>query len=233
MREAITFSPFDSRIFVPPIDPPIRNVDWRWANAHPSITAGERNDSHRKSSSRVDALVEFVDIYPTLVVMAGLPAVPVCPATDKEAAATKLCTEGRALVTKTHALREEDDSGDRAAFSMWVGGEASGYTIRRGAYRYTGRTIDSLPILWISLPIVALSAPFLPLFACAEWVTPKSREGPPSSWEVVATELYNHTVDAQEGFNVADSLGSTAVIAKLSTALRSGWRNQTLAKELL
>jgi iduronate 2-sulfatase len=146
---------------------------------------------------RVEAIVEFVDIFPTLVAMAGLPALPPCPSTDEASAATKCCTQGRSLVIAEDGPAQDMEQ-ERAAFSLWVGGKAAGYTIRSGMYRYT------------------------------EWVALESRSAKqPVKWEVLATELYNHTIDSLEGINIASAPGSASVAAVLSQRLRAGWRNQS------
>jgi|EP01043_Picozoa_sp_COSAG02_P002470 iduronate 2-sulfatase len=49
----------------------------------------------KPASGRTDALVEFVDIYPTLTDLAGLPVVPRCPASRTDA--IDACTDGVSL----------------------------------------------------------------------------------------------------------------------------------------
>ena len=126
-----------------------------------SCCAGASNGGDTRNSevfwrlapaAQVDAIVEFVDIFPTLVTLAGLRTLPPCPATNEAASKTKLCSEGRSLATKQQEAKRpenaqqrqyEDEDEERAAFSLWVGKAAAGFTIRRGAYRYTGeRHID-------------------------------------------------------------------------------------------
>jgi hypothetical protein len=45
------------------------------------------------------------------------------------------------------------------------------------------------------------------------------------NWTALAgRELYNHSSDYQENWNVAEEPASAAVVAELSTQLRAGWR---------
>jgi arylsulfatase A-like enzyme len=73
-----------------------------------------------KPGSRIDALVEFVDIYPTLVDLAGLPM----PSEF----------EGVSLVT---LMREPSRRWKSAAFTQHPRGKFMGRSIRTDRYRYT------------------------------------------------------------------------------------------------
>ena len=71
-----------------------------------------------------------MSIFPTLVELAGLPALPLCPANST---LTKLCTEGRSLAP----LLQGGTLPARPATSQWPGKHAVGYTLRVDKYRYT------------------------------------------------------------------------------------------------
>jgi hypothetical protein len=65
---------------------------------------------------RSSALVEAIDIFPTLLEEAGLP-VPACPISAAAARSTPLCTEGRSL---SRLLRTPGDTANfTAAFSQF------------------------------------------------------------------------------------------------------------------
>jgi len=153
---------------------------------------------------RTDRLVEFVDIFPTLVEAAGFPTLDVCPDNSND---VELCTEGNSLVP----LMEDPTTQEwkSAIFYQYPRGrfvdhipECMGYSIRTDMYRYT------------------------------EWVMIEVLEGHDYEprWEQACRnefhyELYNLLEDPEENRNVArdESYGLTVVV--LSDMLRSGWRN--------
>ena len=59
-----------------------------------------------EEGSSTDELVELVDLFPTLVDAAGLPALELC--SEKDSRKTKLCTEGSSLMP----LVEEGESSE-------------------------------------------------------------------------------------------------------------------------
>ena len=72
------------------------------------------------AGERTGALVEFVDIYPTLAELCGLPIPGHC--------------EGTSMVP---LLRDPSTPWKRAAFSQYPRGKRMGYSIRSGKWRYT------------------------------------------------------------------------------------------------
>ena len=63
---------------------------------------------------RSKALVELIDIFPTLTELAGLDTPPVCPEGNKELLAA--CVEGRSLVP---LLKQSDQQWKKAVFSQY------------------------------------------------------------------------------------------------------------------
>ncbi|KAK2144284.1 hypothetical protein LSH36_771g00117 [Paralvinella palmiformis] len=78
-----------------------------------------------------DQLVEFVDMYPTIVEAAMLGTLPVCP---EESSHIEVCTEGTSLLPLIFNRQSEASS---YAFSQWPRSGKMGYTIRSSRYRYT------------------------------------------------------------------------------------------------
>jgi arylsulfatase A-like enzyme len=118
-----------------------------------------------------DAIVEFVDVYPTLCELAGLPV----PET----------LEGRTL---TPLLDGTATKVKDAAFSQFPrkhqGGAFMGYAMRTDRYRYV------------------------------EWLER-------GSGQIVARELYDHSIDMEENQNIADRPENTVLLKSLSEQL---WR---------
>lgn len=81
-----------------------------------------------------DALVEFVDIYPTLVELCGLPMPE--------------GLEGSSFVPVMNAPHRR---WKRAAFSQYPRGEAMGYSMRTGRYRYTEWAKQGKPAIGVEL----------------------------------------------------------------------------------
>ena len=82
-----------------------------------------------------ESLVEFVDLFPTLVEAAGLPDLSVCP---KDSQTIHICREGSSF---THLFHYPNLATKHAAFSQfprtWQGQSAMGYSIRTEHFRYT------------------------------------------------------------------------------------------------
>ena len=80
-------------------------------------------------------LTEFVDLFPTLVDAAGLPAMPLCP---ENSSAVEFCREGSSLL---QLITNPGKPWKTAAFSQyprrWPHAKVMGYTIRTATFRYT------------------------------------------------------------------------------------------------
>lgn len=84
------------------------------------------------SGIRSDQLVEFVDLFPTLVEAAELDAIPVCP---EDSSSTEVCSEGMSLIP---LITYPSDAIKDASFSQFRQNDATmGYTMRTDQYRYT------------------------------------------------------------------------------------------------
>lgn len=76
-------------------------------------------------------LVEMVDLFPTLVDLAGLPPIPLCPDPDRH---VKVCTQGISLLP---LIRNPETPFKEAVFSQVKKKNIMGYTVRVDKYRYT------------------------------------------------------------------------------------------------
>ena len=140
------------------------------------------------------ALVEMVDLFPTLVEAAGYPSLPLCPEVAPEQ--HKLCTEGISLLP---LIEDSERPWKKAVFSQFPRPEfinftSMGYSVLVDDARYT------------------------------EWVAVNQTTQRPIWDMVNATELYDHTVDPQENWNRAEDPDYATMRQTLHTILRAGWR---------
>ncbi len=130
------------------------------------------------AGKHTDSLVEFVDIYPTLAELAGLPL----PKTLEGSSAKPL-------------LDDPTKVGKSAVFSQYPrqpdNKKLMGYSMRTDRYRFT----------------------------C--WVDMKDHS------KVDAMELYDHQNDPQENKNIANKPENKALVEKLTTQWKAGWRGVT------
>ena len=139
-------------------------------------------------------LVEFVDVFPTLVEAAGLPSVSQCPHTSDESRKINSCTEGTSFMP---LVRDPNLLWKSASFSQYPRMTNSadlimGYSIRTDQYRYTE---------WLLFNIYTL----------------KPRD------VIIARELYDHSIDPNENVNMADKWKYQEIIKGLHKQLSGGW----------
>lgn len=180
----------------------------------------------RRNYCRVtNAIVELVDIFPTIADLAGVP-VPICQ-NDEEShrmrsknisfsrkVTSNPCSEGITLLPLVeNTLRCQNVSWKRAAFSQYPRPEIQptlhpnsdkprlkeitimGYTLKTNDYRYTA---------WL----------------------PFTHETCKPDWDIIiAEELYDHKTDRAEDFNIAASLKMLNTKKYLRSLLKNGWRN--------
>ena len=85
-------------------------------------------------AERISELVEFVDIFPTVVEAAGLPPLPICPKGEERT--THVCREGSSFLP---LLKHQDASWKNVIFSQCQRETymCMGYSLRTPGYRYT------------------------------------------------------------------------------------------------
>ncbi|WP_414663015.1 sulfatase [Horticoccus sp. 23ND18S-11] len=129
----------------------------------------------KHAGTRTNALVEFVDIYPTLSELAGL--------------ALPSHLEGRSFKP---VLENPTRAWKPAAFSQYPRGvngrQLMGYSMRTERHRFT---------VWVERNDHA---------------------------KVDAIELYDHQVDPQENTNIAKNPANAALVERLMTQWRAGWK---------
>ena len=162
---------------------------------------------------RTKALVELIDIFPTLTELAGLPVPPLCPADTKQPLA---CVEGTSL---TPLLNDPNQQWKKAAFSQYPrpntgmtvipnepafdknehGESVMGYSIRVDQYRFT------------------------------DWYRFNRTTATPNFTDIWGTELYNHTEPTvffnDENVNMASQTDMQDLVKSLRKMLQAGWRS--------
>ncbi|XP_065196694.1 iduronate 2-sulfatase-like [Sycon ciliatum] len=160
---------------------------------------------------QTDALVELIDIYPTLTDLAELPPPELCPAHSHN---ITVCVEG---VSVAPLLKDPQQTWKKAAFSQYPrpnsgltilpnhtfpkgpGEAVMGYTVRTHQWRYT------------------------------EWVRFNHTNAIPNWTEVWGRELYDHSTPStnynDENVNKAYERGVEGVIVQLKETLVAGWRD--------
>ncbi|WP_395753236.1 sulfatase-like hydrolase/transferase [Prosthecobacter sp.] len=123
----------------------------------------------KANGTSTNALVEFVDIYPTLAELAGLPVSGKLEGTSLKPLLTGTASQVKDAAFSQFPRREKDH-------------HYMGYAMRTDRHRY---------IEWLDL----------------------------SSREIVAQELYDHTVDPDENENIATRPDQAALLAQLNAQL--------------
>ena len=161
---------------------------------------------------RSNALVELIDIFPSLTELAGLAVPNICPEGSND---QLTCIEGTSVAP---LLKDPSMEWKKAAFSQYPrpssglpqipghpafpsgehGESVMGYTIRVDKFRFT------------------------------EWYGFNRTEGKPRFEEIWGTELYNHTHPTvffnDENENLASKQEMQSVVMQLRKQLQAGWR---------
>jgi arylsulfatase A-like enzyme len=164
------------------------------------------------NGTRTHALVELIDLFPTLTELVELPVPPTCHSNSKSPLA---CVEGTSFAS---LIANPDQTWKNATFSQFPrpltglsvipkkgtldkskGQEqVMGYSIRTAQYRYT------------------------------EWIKFDHITATPDWNDLWGVELYDHRTETglfnNENRNYADNASFSALRSQLSTALRAGWR---------
>ena len=149
----------------------------------------------------VEDMTEFVDLFPTLVELAGFAPLKRCPEISKN---VSVCTEGLSMTPFLN--RSSPQRWKQRVFSQYprhgikeMNGYSMnymGYTMRTPRYRYT------------------------------EWVQFSGAPRYEIKWNKKAgVELYDHDNDPEENVNLSQDKAYKLIAQKLSQQLHSGWRN--------
>jgi iduronate 2-sulfatase len=143
---------------------------------------------------KTDALVELVDLFPSLAELAGFPSIPICP---EDSTDIKVCSEGLSFVP---LIADPEREWKKAAFSQSprmaiTGDTVMGYSIRTDTIRYTEWTRYD-----------------------------KCLNRPPSMGSSLGTELYDYAEDPGETTNRQNLMPYRERQEDLQSILHGGWR---------
>ncbi|XP_023718635.1 iduronate 2-sulfatase isoform X3 [Cryptotermes secundus] len=184
----------------------------------------------RKEYLSSSALVELVDIFPTLVELTGLPVVPpLCPVNSS---LVQLCTEGISIgpVVEDAVFRKVQgtEARNRHLEQKWKTGVFSQYP-RPGLFPTLKPNSDKPRLKQIKVMGYSLRTS---RHRYTEWVLFDRKNFKPDWKYVISRELYDHQVDPEENMNIADRSVMSETVRALSMQLRAGWR-YSLPKDML
>lgn len=156
------------------------------------------NPSHGVASQ-----VELLDVFPTLVDLAGLPSLDPCPLFNPvESRQISLCTEGRSQA-RTVLSKLTDPDPRRKVFAM---------TSRKSDISRRKKDLD-----FMSFSVRTNQ------YRYVEWYPYNSNLNGTSVSNLVARELYDHKVDPHEDENRADFAESSTVLQQLAKHIQSAF----------
>jgi hypothetical protein len=147
---------------------------------------------------------ELVDIYATLVDLAGITVPPRCD-TKEQSQTLAVCTEGaslKPLIMPQAIVGGGDVSEKVAAFGQWSLGGHMGYNL------YTNLD-DGSEVRY------------------TEWTKYNKKSHGPVWGKIAGRELYNRSADPEESDNIAEHASLNITVVRLSQRLRAGWRAVT------
>ncbi len=163
------------------------------------------------SGMRTKALVELIDIFPSLTELAGIPVPPMCPENNNNMLA---CVEGTSVAP---LLQDPDKEWKKAAFSQFARPYA-GISKIPGHPKFTGNNEE----------VVMGYAIRTDKYRFVEWYSFNHMSGTPDFTQVWGTELYDHTVEYQffndENTNMAGDPKMASLVVEMRQMLHAGWR---------
>ena len=164
------------------------------------------------SGMRTSALVELIDIFPSLTELAGLQVPPTCPQGNKDLLA---CVEGTSVVP---LLKDPKKEWKKAAFSQYPRPQAGLTSIEgKPPFKLNNAQEDVMGY-----------AVRVDTYRFVEWYGFNRVSAQPDFNDVWGTELYNHTHSVQffndDNRNLAGMQNMTEKVAELRKILQAGWR---------
>lgn len=177
------------------------------AEGHP----GKFNYKRGNQDLVTDAFAELVDLFPTVVELAGLPALALCPENSLK---TKVCREGVSLAPLIQSHVRGDNKNDTNVKTCTI----SQYP-RPSDKPQKHSILPSLNIIKIMGYSMRTSE-----YRYAEWVGFNHTSFQMDWNDVHARELYILADDPREDTNVADDPKYQSIVETMSENLHRGWR---------
>ncbi len=163
------------------------------------------------SGMRSKALVELVDIFPTLTELAGLPTPPVCPEGNKDLLA---CVEGTSVVP---LLKIPDQQWKKAVLSQYAR-PAGGFHVLPGKPPFPNNTPEA--VMGYSMRVDQ--------YRFIDWYTFNHTTATPDFDSIWDTELYDHSQPTvffnDENTNMANDPDKQDLVKELRKTLQAGWK---------
>ena len=161
---------------------------------------------------RTKALVELIDIFPSITELAGLEVPPMCPEEDNKLLA---CVEGTSV---TPLIKNPDRPWKKAAFSQYSRPSA-GMTVIPNEPAYS-KDEHGENVMGYSLRVDQ--------YHFIEWYRFNRTTATPDWSNIYGTELYNHTEPVvffnDENVNLAKRPEMKSMIKDLRQMIKDGWR---------
>ena len=161
---------------------------------------------------RTKALVELIDIFPSITELAGLDVPPMCPEDNNKLLA---CVEGTSI---TPLLKNPDQPWKKAAFSQYSRPSA-GMTVIPNEPAFS-KDEHGENVMGYSLRVDQ--------YHFIEWYRFNRTTATPNWTDIWGTELYNHTEPVvffnDENVNLANQPGMKSLVEELRKMIQDGWR---------
>ncbi|XP_035914554.1 iduronate 2-sulfatase [Anopheles stephensi] len=162
----------------------------------------------RTDRQKIENVVELLDLYATLVDLAGLPPVPTCNVKRPHKATT--CTEGKSLLPLLVSNSSDYSGGEWIAYSQYP---------RPGTYPTIAPNSDEPKLKHIKIMGYSMRTERFRYTAWIRFDPVKFKR----DWSVMyGEELYDHSIDPQENMNLIDR----APLAAIKDALRAKLQQQ-------
>ena len=215
------------------------------ANRAPLLFAVPGGEAAVVGEGEGDGFAEFVDVFPTLADLAGIP-VPAQCATAEMSRSSPNCTEGASLAAAVARVRARGREGESSSSissdvdgvgggprggsrSTDSGGAGTGSGGKKAAFGQWPKTVLGSKRMGYNVYTHVVDGAGRRWQArYTEWVkydTSGDVHGPIWVDDVKGlNELYNRTGDPDENFNLANNEGMAEVVNALSAQLHAGWR---------
>ena len=164
------------------------------------------------SGIRTSALVELIDIFPSLTELAGIDVPPMC---NQNSGKSIACVEGTSVVP---LLKDPNREWKKGAFSQFPR-PAAGLLVITGQPPFEDGNNEN--VMGYSVRVDK--------YRFTEWYYFNRTTSTPNFTDIWGTELYNHTHENyffnDENINLANDPDMASIVTELRSVLQNGWRD--------